>query len=100
MGRGRSQVLEDFIDDLPDAKLQYLPETPNTIYSDVNLRLDMQGITSNDEWNLQVQVNWKPKVSSLKPLAPKTVAGPVLVPRKKPLSPEEIRAALRDTRLF
>ncbi|RDW61202.1 uncharacterized protein DSM5745_10700 [Aspergillus mulundensis] len=100
MGRGKKKVLSDFIDSIPDEKLEGFPDSPSTLYHDLDFRFDMQGITSNDEWNLQIQVNFKPKTPSLRKFAPKTVAGPVLVSRSEPLTGEEIRQALRDTVRF
>ncbi|KAF6816192.1 hypothetical protein CMUS01_12301 [Colletotrichum musicola] len=49
----------------------------------------------NDEWNLQIQVNYKPKITSLNELAPDTVAGPVLVSKAAPLTADQIRAAFK-----
>lgn len=46
MGRNRSKVLRDFIDDIPDSKLECLPNS-GTIYKDQDLRLDVQGVWFN-----------------------------------------------------
>ncbi|KAK4118878.1 hypothetical protein N657DRAFT_637728 [Parathielavia appendiculata] len=100
MGRNKKKILRDFIDNIPDHKLENFSDGPGTIHKDIDLRLDMQGITNNDEWNLQIQVNYGCKTTSLKPYAPDTVAGPVLVSRTAPLTPEEIRQIFKDTSIF
>lgn len=46
--------------------------------------------------NLQVQVNKGTSISSLKKLAPSTVAGPVLVPQENPYTPAQIKKGLSD----
>ncbi|KAK3897085.1 hypothetical protein C8A05DRAFT_20078 [Staphylotrichum tortipilum] len=94
---GLEPRVRNFIDYIPDSKLSGFPNLPTTLYKDVDLRLDMQGITSNDEWNIQIQVNFGCKTTSLRPFAPTTVAGPALVSRTASLSLEEIRAILRAT---
>jgi len=53
-------------------------------------------MTSAQEHNLQVQINKGTSISTLKKFAPKTVAGPVLVPSKNPWSASTIRAALKE----
>lgn len=50
--------------------------------------------------NLQVQVNKGTSISSLKKLAPSTVAGPVLVPKEKPYTPAQIKKELSDNVLI
>ncbi|EPE06851.1 hypothetical protein F503_03278 [Ophiostoma piceae UAMH 11346] len=100
MAPNKKKLLQQFINDIPDDKLTILPDSPQTIYKDVNLRLDMQGITTNDEWNLQIQANKKAKSTSIRQYAPDTVAGPVLVPQSAPWTAEEIRQAFRDTSSF
>ncbi|KAK4234579.1 hypothetical protein C8A03DRAFT_37641 [Achaetomium macrosporum] len=95
MARNRKKVLSDFIDSIPDSKLQGFPDSEKTLYFDQDLRLDMQCVTSRDQWNLQIQVNRRPKTTALRRMAGKTVAGPVLVPRTAPMTPEEIREAFR-----
>lgn len=98
MTKNRKKSLLEFIDDIPDSKLQGFPNSPTTLFRDDNFRLDMQGITSKGEWNLKFQVNFRPKIKSLGPFAPNTIAGPVLVSPAAPLTPDEIRDAFRDTR--
>lgn len=47
MGRGRKNILQDFIDEIPDSKLEGFPDTETTLYKDDNLRIDMQGVRNN-----------------------------------------------------
>ncbi|KAF6800997.1 hypothetical protein CSOJ01_12093 [Colletotrichum sojae] len=95
-GRNRGRALKSFIDEIPEAKLENFPGSQQTLYRDENFRLDMQGMTSNDEWNLQIQVNYKPKITSLNELAPDTVAGPVLVSKAALLTADhQIQAAFK-----
>lgn len=44
MGKAKNAI-KDFIENIPDNKLIGLPSNPGTIYSDTNLRLDMQGVS-------------------------------------------------------
>ncbi|KAM5370598.1 hypothetical protein ACJZ2D_008424 [Fusarium nematophilum] len=97
MGRGVKRDLMDFINDIPDSKLQGFPNSQTTLFRDRDFRLDMQGITSGGEWNLQIQVNYSATSTSLRRFAPNTIAGPVLVPMTNPMTPDEIRAELRST---
>ncbi|KAF6822781.1 hypothetical protein CPLU01_11821 [Colletotrichum plurivorum] len=89
-GRNRGRALKSFIDEIPEAKLENFPGFQQTLHRDENFRLDMQGMTSNDEWNLQIQV-----ITSLNELAPDTVAGPVLVSKTASLTADQIRAAFK-----
>ncbi|KAK8855748.1 hypothetical protein PGQ11_011660 [Apiospora arundinis] len=67
----------NFIDSIPDEKLQGFRLEPGTLHADDNFRLNMQGLTSSTrEYNLQIQINFKVKITSLKIYAPKTIAGP------------------------
>ncbi|KAF7297639.1 hypothetical protein MKEN_01387000 [Mycena kentingensis (nom. inval.)] len=96
------KALENFINGIDAEKLANLGKT-GTIASDDNFRLDMQNITSNNEYNLQVQVNKNPKLTSLKRSGNKskkagtTVAGPTLVPVGAPWGAAQIKAALVAT---
>jgi hypothetical protein len=47
MGRNRKKILRDFIDSIPDSKLTGFPDSQNTLYKDVDLRLDMQCVSSH-----------------------------------------------------
>ncbi|KAK6834433.1 hypothetical protein PG987_009127 [Apiospora arundinis] len=70
----------NFIDSIPDEKLQGFRLEPGTLHADDNFRLNMQGLTSSTkEYNLQIQINFKVKITSLKIYASKTIAGPVFV---------------------
>ncbi|KAK8034619.1 hypothetical protein PG993_009614 [Apiospora rasikravindrae] len=73
------KLVTKFIDDIPDEKLQGFRTSPGLIWRDVNFRLNMQGLTTAGEHNLQIQVNNATSVTTLKPLAPNTIAGPVFV---------------------
>ncbi|KAK7935553.1 hypothetical protein PG985_001048 [Apiospora marii] len=75
------KILINFIDDIPDEKLQGLRLTPGNIWEDDNFRLNMQGLTAAKEHNLQIQINNGISITTLKPYAPNTVSGPVLVPQ-------------------
>ncbi|KAH7175381.1 hypothetical protein EDB81DRAFT_874234 [Dactylonectria macrodidyma] len=97
MGRGIKRDLMDFIDSIPDEKLEGFPSSQTTIFRDQNFRLDMQGITSSGDWNLQIQVNYSASSTSLRRIAPKTIAGPVLVSPTNPLAPDQIRAEFKRT---
>lgn len=44
MGRNKKKVLRDFIDDIPDDILEGFPDLQQTLYEDINFRLDMQGV--------------------------------------------------------
>ncbi|CRG87012.1 hypothetical protein PISL3812_04025 [Talaromyces islandicus] len=66
MGRNKKKILPNFIDNIPEAKRQGFPDGQGTLYHDLDLRLGMRGITSNDEWNLQIQVSNRAKTASLR----------------------------------
>jgi len=116
MGKA-SKALKDFIDEIPDSNLEALPPSGGTIYTTKHFRLDMQGVSwiyskqlltrplsradglmypqmtgSQEHYNLQIQVN-----TTLKKFAPKTAAGPVLVPSDNPWSAEKIKEELRNS---
>ena len=57
-------------------------------------------MTGSREHNLQIQVNRGTTITTLKKLAPKTIAGPVLVPSGDPWPPSKIRDGLRDSMLI
>lgn len=46
MGKG-TKAVKDFIDGIPDSKLEALPTKAGTIHSNNDLRLDMQGVSSS-----------------------------------------------------
>ncbi|KAK7953759.1 hypothetical protein PG996_014651 [Apiospora saccharicola] len=76
------KILINFIEDIPDEKLQGFRLVPGTLHKDNNFRLNMLGLTTGaGEYNLQIQINNGILISSLKEYASMTVAGPVLVPQ-------------------
>lgn len=99
MGRGNSykKVIVQFIRDIPDSKLAGGMSDGATIWEDRNMRLDNQrtfkGSDGKYYYNLQVQVNRGCTNTTLKMLAPDTVAI-CHAPADKPWSPEKIREAL------
>ncbi|ETS84909.1 hypothetical protein PFICI_02934 [Pestalotiopsis fici W106-1] len=99
MGKA-NKSLKEFINNIPDSVLEALPTAPGKMYSDTNFRLDMQGMTTAGEHNLQVQVNNQTTISTLKKHAPKTVAGPVLVPKGNTTDAATIRASLLNELLI
>ena len=46
MGKS-AKALKAFIDEIPDSALEALPTTGGTIYTNLNFRLDMQGVSQN-----------------------------------------------------
>ncbi|KAF8448151.1 hypothetical protein BGX38DRAFT_1093445 [Terfezia claveryi] len=94
MGKA-SKALREFINGIPDNKINPPPGAAGTIVSDENFRLDMQGLTSGkpQKFNLQVQINSQTSISTIKKLAPKTVAT-YLTPTDNPGTPAQIRAGL------
>ncbi|KAF5963800.1 hypothetical protein FBULB1_13168 [Fusarium bulbicola] len=93
MGKA-SKELKGFINEIPDSSLNALPSNPGTIRKTTDFRLDMQGMTTDGKHNLQVQVNNGTTISTLKKVAPKTVAGPALVPSDGSWTAADIRAEL------
>jgi hypothetical protein len=91
------QLVIDFIDDIPDAKLTG-GFVRGTIWSTDHCRFDSQGYTSNEpkHFNLQVQVNKHCPRRSMQKLAPKTVAI-CLAPVDNPWTPAQIKEALKET---
>ncbi|KAF5724335.1 hypothetical protein FMUND_933 [Fusarium mundagurra] len=89
MGKA-SKELKQFINEIPDSCLNALPDNAGTIRKTTDFRLDMQGMTTDGKHNIQVQVT----ISTLKKVAPKTVAGPALVPSDGSWTPADIRADL------
>ncbi|KAI8654217.1 hypothetical protein NCS56_01378400 [Fusarium sp. Ph1] len=95
MGKSSMQLLDEFIDDIPDDKLQEFSDTPGPIYKERNFRLDLQGKTTAGGWNLQIQVNRRATTKNLRAVAPKTISGPVLVTLEANMTPE-IRQEFRN----
>ncbi|KAF8523422.1 hypothetical protein JB92DRAFT_2705083 [Gautieria morchelliformis] len=88
MGKA-TKALKAFIDGVPDSKLTGLPMTATKLYTDTNFRLDMQG----------VQVNNGTSISTLKTIAPDTVAH-CLAPVDPAWTADEVRQALKDGTLI
>lgn len=114
MGKA-NKAFKEFLESIPLSKLTGLPDTPSTIHSDDNYRLDMQGVLTTiaksnlqqlieevqitskkpKKHNLQIQVNYQTTVSSLKRAAPVTVST-VLVLKHYPPPAEDIIDQLRE----
>ncbi|KAF3090683.1 hypothetical protein TWF706_009820 [Orbilia oligospora] len=75
MGKA-TKAVRQFILSIPDCKFEAISTKIGTIYKDINFRLDMQGMTSDDpaNHNLQVQINNRTRISTLKSRAPLTIA--------------------------
>lgn len=95
--RAMKQLLS-FVENLPYDKLEGFPPNaePGTIHKYPSVRLDLQGMTSNHDWNLQIQINHECKITCLRAIAPDTIAGPVIVNHKASQTPAEIRALFKD----
>ncbi|KAI4687654.1 uncharacterized protein J4E88_003245 [Alternaria novae-zelandiae] len=100
MGKTRKAMMA-FIDSIPDSKLEGGFKS-DTIYTDLkNFRLDNQGITTarGDKpacVNLQMQVNKRPKITSLADAAPFSVAH-VEIPVEESWSAETIKSELKKS---
>jgi len=57
-------------------------------------------MTSKREFNLQIQANREAKITSVRGIAPKTVAGPVLIGEDENLSAGDVRKKLKDSMLI
>ena len=99
MGLSPHQEVEKYINSIPSIKFLDLPDGQGTIHKDMNLRLDMQGMSSHNppRHNLQVQVNRECVITSLKRVKGDTVAGPVFVPQGNIWSASQIRSMLIET---
>jgi len=73
MAPSLKKALKAFIDEIPVAKLENFPGSPGTLYSDDNFRLDLQGLTST-AYNLQIQANKGAPNTSVRKVAPQSVA--------------------------
>lgn len=118
MGKA-SNILAEFIDEIPASSLTGLPTSGRTIYTTDDFRLDMQGVSSiprpqnlpqkanccfqlttaskkqPQAHNLQIQANKQSSIKQISKMAPATVAGPVLVPVKDPWDAETVRAKFK-----
>jgi hypothetical protein len=95
-GMSPSRVICDWIDTIPNSKLEGGICDRGTIYDDRNFRLDNQGTITRGPamYNLQVQVNKNCKLTTFKKQAPKSFAW-ILAPADDPWSAAEIKAALK-----
>jgi hypothetical protein len=100
MTRGKSLKvrIEDWIDEIPDSKLDgcYVEDRP--AYIDRLCRLDCQGVTSDEpkHFNMQVQVNNGCPDTTMRKLKPYTVAW-CLVPIDNPWTAQQTKDALKAT---
>jgi hypothetical protein len=112
-----TDLLKDFIESIPDAKLTGFPTQAGPIWKNSEFRLDMRGVrggywpmvryslreshrskrpsvlvgqmTTDGKFNLQIQANKGAKATSIRKFAPRTAAGPVIVGQDAPA--EEVR---------
>jgi len=99
MGKA-TKALKEFIADIPASKLTGFPTSAGEIWSTTEFRLDMQGMTSKREFNLQIQANRQAKTTSVRGLAPQTVAGPVLIGEHETVKAEDVRQKFLDAMLI
>ncbi|CAL1709018.1 unnamed protein product [Somion occarium] len=94
MGKA-DKAFKTFVNNIPNDKLTSLPDATQTLYRDVDFRLDMQGMTADKppRHNLQVQINNSTTISTLKKQAPKTVS---MYHASKSDTPAVIRQGLLD----
>lgn len=99
MGKKFRKALLQFIDDIPTSKLEGgFPSYSETIFSDDNYRLDMQGVTTDAPrcWNLQVQVNKQALFAPTKRAVNKGASvAKVFVPIEAPYLATDIRNKLK-----
>jgi len=95
MGKA-TKAVKEFIENIPAAKLTGFPTASGQIWKDKNFRLDMQGMTSDRKFNLQIQANKDAKLTSVRDISPQTVAGPVLIGEHETVTAEEVRQKFRD----
>lgn len=93
MGKA-TKALEAFIANIPAAKLTNFSSSIGTIYTDQDFRLDMQKMNSDKTHNLQIQANKNATITSVKKIAPQTVAGPVHAATNA--NSETVRKAFQD----
>jgi hypothetical protein len=91
MAPSLKKALKAFIDEIPVAKLENFPGSPGTLYSDDNFRLDLQGVSivlpfltypcakhpaqlTSTAYNLQIQANKGAPNTSVRKVAPQSVA--------------------------
>ncbi|RTE85291.1 hypothetical protein BHE90_000039 [Fusarium euwallaceae] len=93
----RKDIIHNFIDNIPDDKLENAISNTKVLLKDDNFHLDMQGKTSDGQLNLQIQCVKQPATKSLKKWAKQTVSGPAFVAKDEPLDADAIRQVFRDT---
>ncbi|KAG2230794.1 hypothetical protein BDF21DRAFT_450265 [Thamnidium elegans] len=59
-------ALDVFLDEIPLDSLTNFPEDTQTIWKNIDLRLDMQGMSNDGYHNLQIQVNSETGNTSLR----------------------------------
>jgi soluble lytic murein transglycosylase-like protein len=106
MGQAKD-ALTEFIDSIPAAKLTGIPTTATSaVYKTKHFRMDMQGPTTakkgqGKRYNLQIQVNRETAITTLKKLAPKTVAKSLPpMEEAKDWTAEEIRKDLKKNMMI
>ena len=51
MGRSPRQIVNDFIENIPEDKFKDIHDGEDTLWKDIDLRLDMQGVTTSEPKN-------------------------------------------------
>ena len=57
-------------------------------------------MTANNQFNLQIQANKEAHITSVKGLAPKTVAGPVLIGKNETVTAAQVREKVLNAMLI
>ncbi|KAF1840892.1 uncharacterized protein K460DRAFT_294471 [Cucurbitaria berberidis CBS 394.84] len=98
MGKSVKVQIQDWIDEVRDDKLDGAYVVGRPLYTDRYCRLDVQGLTSDEpqQFNLQVQVNNGCPNTTMAKLKPWTVAF-CLAPMDEPWTPAQIKEALKAT---
>jgi hypothetical protein len=92
----KKKIME-WIDDIPDSKLDGTFVCGRPAYTDMYMRLDCQSITSDGLYfNLQVQINKECPDTTMNYLNPDSVAF-VLAPIQNQMTPAQLKAALKAT---
>lgn len=97
---GMQDYVVDAIEAFKDEKFESLPtSTGTTICTSRNVRVDMQSMTSDDppQHNIQAQINYGCKITSLAKLAPNTVAHCIVPSGDNALSGAEVKKMLIDS---
>jgi len=95
MAPSLKKALRAFIDEIPAAKLENFPGNPRTLHKDDNFRLDLQGVTRT-AYNLQIQANNGAPNTSVRKVAPRSVAA-VLRNFTSTATVEDLRQAFRTS---